>query len=191
MNELLDQLAAYAPLTNADRRLVEQIMQPLRLPKGALFVEAGKRTDRIGFVTEGLFRVFSVNEQGDELTRYFMAEGQFVVSLDPFNTGKVAERNIEALENSRLLVISKTDVQGLSSQISNWDKIVNAAIERGLLEKMYDRTELIHLDAKSRYLDFLERFDHLSNRIPLKFLASYLGMKQPSLSRIRRELAQI
>ena len=191
MNELLDYLTSFAPLSLDDQKLIEQVMHRAAIPKGTLFVEAGKRTNQIGFVLKGLFRVFSINERGDELTRYFMAEGQFVVSLDPFHSGEVAERNIEALEMSEVLLISRRDFNRLSGLVPNWDKIVAAVTERGLLEKMHDRTELIHLDAKSRYLDFLARFDHLSNRIPLKFLASYLGIKQPSLSRIRRELAQV
>jgi hypothetical protein len=77
----------------------------------------------------------------------------------------------------------------LSATIVAWDEIMNRIISKALVEKVGKISMMMAEDATERYLNFFERFPKLANRIPLSYLASYLGITQSSLSRIRRNTA--
>ena len=76
----------------------------------------------------------------------------------------------------------------LSNTIVVWDAIVNKIVQKALIEKLDRRSPLVEQDATTRYLNFLEKFPKITNRIPLSYLASYLGITQSSLSRIRKSI---
>jgi CRP-like cAMP-binding protein len=78
----------------------------------------------------------------------------------------------------------------LSAQIANWDKIVGSILEAKLLEKTKNKTEMISQDATTRYLSFLESHENASKYAQLSHIASYLGITQFSLSRIRKKIHQ-
>jgi len=86
------------------------------------------------------------------------------------------------------LILSQTDIQELSSTIINWDAIINKIISKALMNKVNLISPMIAEDATERYLTFLKNFPLLVNRIPLSYIASYLGITQSSLSRIRKNL---
>jgi hypothetical protein len=85
-------------------------------------------------------------------------------------------------------VFSADGLKELSLTIIGWDNIVGKITEKSLVEKVHRISPMLAESAKARYLNFLDRFPALANRIPLSMLASYLGITQSSLSRIRRSI---
>lgn len=86
------------------------------------------------------------------------------------------------------LVMSKTAMKELSMTIIEWDSIIAKITAKGLAEKVNKISPMMSEDATERYEKFLKNFPSLANRIPLSYLASYLGITQSSLSRIRKKM---
>ena len=87
-----------------------------------------------------------------------------------------------------MIVFSKKDWEELLNTIIGWDKIVHKIINKALIDKVSRRSPLVSEDATTRYLSFMEMFPNVINRVPLSYLASYLGITQSSLSRIRKNI---
>jgi len=117
-----------------------------------------------------------------------MEENNIVVDLESFDNEIPSTAYVEALTDCKLLVFSKKDWQDLLITIVGWDAIVHKIISKALLKKVERRSPLVSDDATTRYLKFLEIYPSVANRIPLSYIASYLGITQSSLSRIRKNI---
>ncbi len=160
--------------------------QEIVLQKEDYFSEAGKIPKQVGFILDGVLRVCYYNNQGDEITKYFIEENNFVVDLDSFDNEIASSEYVQAVTDCRLIVFSKKDWEEIGHTIVGWEQIVNKIVKKSLILKLDRRSPLVSEDATTRYLAFLEKFPRLANRIPLSYLASYLGITQSSLSRIRK-----
>jgi CRP-like cAMP-binding protein len=95
---------------------------------------------------------------------------------------------LSAITDCKLVVFSKQNWKDLSATIIGWDSIIQKIITKHHGEKIARRSELVSQDGTERYLDFIEKFPTLVNRVPLSYIASYLGITQSSLSRIRKNI---
>jgi CRP-like cAMP-binding protein len=95
---------------------------------------------------------------------------------------------VQAVTDCKLLVFSADALKDLSVTIIAWNSIINAINAKSLIEKVNRISPMLAEDAKARYISFLDKFPQLANRIPLSLLASYLGITQSSLSRIRKNI---
>ncbi len=137
---------------------------------------------------EGILRVCYYNNKGEEITRYFIDENNFAVDLNSFTYQIPSSEYVQAVTDCKLLVFSAEALKDLSITIIAWDSIINQIIAKSLLEKVSRISPMLAEDAKVRYINFLNKFPHLANRIPLSLLASYIGVTQSSLSRIRKKI---
>lgn len=153
------------------------------------FLSAGEYSNEIGFIEKGVFRILFYDKNGNEITRYFMSENQFVVDLYSFDNHAVSGEYIQSITDSSLVILTREALTTLSEKIPEWDHTINKIKQNALIEKLYNRSDLVHKDATTKYIDFLNKNPNLANRIPLGYLASYLGIKQQSLSRIRHNIA--
>ncbi|MEO1013303.1 MAG: Crp/Fnr family transcriptional regulator, partial [Bacteroidota bacterium] len=126
---------------------------------------------------------------GEEVTRYFIDENNFAVDLNSFNLRVPSSEYIQAIVPTRLIVFKRSDLENLSNTIIDWDKIIGQITNKALMEKVNRISPMLAENAKTRYIEFYKRFPTLANRIPLSYLASYIGITKNSLSRIRKELA--
>lgn len=184
MANFIDYLLTFGSLTKSQIELIESKASEMELRKDQYFVEAGKLFTQVGFVVEGVLRICYYNNQGEEITKYFGSEQSFLAN--PYNIHEPLTEYIQAVTDCRLMVFSRADWEELSYSIHNWDDIVSKIFQKALMEKMDRRSAMISEDATTRYLSFLEHFPSLANRIPLSYIASYLGITQSSLSRIRK-----
>jgi CRP-like cAMP-binding protein len=115
-------------------------------------------------------------------------ENNFISDHQNFEAGMVATEYVQAVTDCRLLVFSKQDWDDLLNTIVGWDAIVSKIVQKCLVEKIDRRSPLVSEDATSRYLSFINKFPSLVNRVPLSYIASYLGITQQSLSRIRKNI---
>jgi len=188
MNKLIDYLLRFGSLNAQQIDLIISKATTMTLKRGQYFSEAGKIAREVAFICKGVLRVCYFNKEGDEITRYFMSENNFVVDLNSYTSQIPASEYIQAITECELLILSQTDIQELSSTIINWDAIINKIISKALMNKVNLISPMIAEDATERYLTFLKNFPLLVNRIPLSYIASYLGITQSSLSRIRKNL---
>lgn len=188
MKELIKFILQFGNLGEQQVELISKRAVELKLPKGEYFSEAGKIPRQVGFIVEGIMRVCLCNNKGDEITRYFIDENNLVVDINSFENKTPSSAFLQAVTYCKLIVFSQSDWEEFSNTIDDWDDIVNKIISKALKRKIKRISPLVSEDATTRYLMFMEQYPKLANRIPLSYLASYLGITQSSLSRIRKNL---
>ncbi|MEM9025264.1 MAG: Crp/Fnr family transcriptional regulator, partial [Bacteroidota bacterium] len=167
---------------------VEAVLTRTTHPKGTLLLEEGRTCRQLWFLESGFLRFF-VNKDGEEATKFFTEPPYCFTSPRSFNTGAPAAESIEALEESVVWVLSRDDAYALLERPS-W-----AAFVRHLTQEVQFFTEQILEElqtktAEERYSRLVAEGSVLLQKVPLKHLASYLGIAPQSLSRIRKKLAR-
>lgn len=188
MEELINYILQFGNLNTQQVALILKKAKESELHKGEYFSEAGKIAQEVGFLLDGIIRFCYNNNKGDEITSYFIGENSFFVDLKSFDNKTPSLGYVQAVTDCKLIVFSQRDWQELSKTIVGWDKIVQKIISKAMLEKIDRINPLVSEDATTRYLTFLKKYPTLANRIPLAYLASYLGITQQSLSRIRKNI---
>src|SRR5690606_22710857 len=135
---------------------------------------------QVGFIIDGIIRICYFNNKGEEITKIFLEENHLLINLH----NAPSTEYIQAATDCRMLVFSNQDWKSISDTIMGWDDIVQKIIMKSLVEKLHRVSPLVSQDAKTRYLEFMEKYPTLLNRIPLSYIASYLGITPSSLSRI-------
>lgn len=174
-------------LTQAEWELVQNSFSVLTLPKGFLLLEEGKICNHLYFLHSGLLRFFYWND-GEDITKFFTFGSQVFTSQQSFSFRQPAKENIETIEETELLSISFETLQVLYEKIPSWSKLT-----RIIVQEVQQFTEDLMIEfqtqtAEQRYVALLEREPSLVSRIPIKLLASYLGIAPESLSRIRKKI---
>jgi CRP-like cAMP-binding protein len=188
MNALINYLLLFGNLNEQQIEFILSKCSEHRIKKDEFYQEAGKTPKQFAFLVDGVFRVSYYNNKGDEVTKYFLDENHFVVDLDSYNQNNPSPEYIQAVTDCTYFTLSRDAMKELSMTIMAWEEIMNKIISKALTEKVSKISMMMAEDAKERYLNFFNRFPKLANRIPLSHLASYLGITQSSLSRIRRTI---
>lgn len=189
MKEFIEYILRFGSLNEQQIDLISKKGSELQLQKNEYYLEAGKISKQFGFIIEGIARVCYYNNKGEEITKYFIEENNILVNLDSFDNEIPSSSYVQAVTNCKLIVFSKKDWKELSNTIIGWDTIVHKIISKALLQKIERISPLISEDTTTNYLTFMEKYPNLANRIPLSFLASYLGVTQSSLSRVRKSIS--
>ncbi len=187
MEALINYILQFGHLNQQQTDLVTAKVKVLELQKEAYFSEAGKIPRQVGFILEGVIRGCYYNNKGEEITRCFISENSLVVDYVNFESNTVSSEYLQAGTRCKLLVFSKQDWEELSHTIVGWDSIQSKMVQRCLFQKSR-KGPVISQDATTRYLEFMENYPSLTNRISLAHIASYLGVTQQSLSRIRKNI---
>jgi len=188
MKELADYILKFGDLNRQQMDLILGKVQTLELQKNDYLSEAGKVPKYLGFIAEGIFRFNYYNNEGQDITRYFIEENNFVTDYPKFVEQSVATEYVQAVTDCKLLVFSKSDWDEIGSIVVGWELISGKIETHCLTHSLERRSPLVSEDATTRYLSFLENFPKLLNRVPLSYVASYLGITQQSLSRIRKNM---
>ncbi|TCJ18847.1 Crp/Fnr family transcriptional regulator [Flaviaesturariibacter flavus] len=155
--------------------------------KGELLVEEGKICRHLYFLERGAIRGF-YNHEGREVTHWFGFAPEFVTSFHSFSTGQAAVENIQLLEGSVLWAISREKLAGLLDRFHSLERLVRLAYEHYYvrLEERFVNGQF--RTAAERYRQLLEQEPHLLVRVPLQYIAAYLGISPETLSRVRAAL---
>jgi CRP-like cAMP-binding protein len=188
MEALINYLLQYGQLNQQQIDLIKSKGLLKELRKDEYYAEAGKIPREIAFLTEGIFRICYYNKHGEDITKYFIDENNFVVDINSYNQNIPSSEYAQAITDCKFIVFSKEEMKELSMTIIGWDEIINKITTKALIEKVNKLSPMMAEDATERYLSFFEKFPTLANRIPLSYLASYLGITQSSLSRIRKNI---
>jgi CRP-like cAMP-binding protein len=141
-----------------------------------------------GFVTKGLFRVYHIDQNGFEQILYFAMENWWITDIDSFTNEKPSQLFIEALEDSEVLFINKRDKELAYAKLPMIEKLFRVMTQKthvALQRRMIDN---LSKTADQRYLDFIEKYPSLNNRLTNLQIAAYLGISHEFLSKIRRKL---
>jgi CRP-like cAMP-binding protein len=186
MESLINYILQFGQLNQQQIDLVKSKAVFKSLKKDAYYQEAGKIPREIIFLTKGIIRISYFDNKGIDITKYFMDENRFIADINSYNQGIPSTEYVQAVTDCEYFAFSKNGMEELSLTIVGWDAIISKITAKGLADKLTRISSMMAEDATERYLNFLTNFPGLANRIPLSQLASYLGITQSSLSRIRK-----
>lgn len=181
---LLHHIKAYHPLSAAAQEALYGSFKEVILAKNEYLLTEGRICRHLYFLEKGALRGY-YNPEGKEITHWFAFAEEFVTSFHSFTTGQPSVENIQLLEGSILWAISKDTLTGLLNRFHDIERLVRIAYE-----KYYIRLEERYVNAQfrtaaERYRHLLQQSPHILERAPLGAVASYLGISQETLSRIR------
>jgi len=140
-----------------------------------------------GFVVKGCFKVYYLNESGSGQTLYFAVEGWWITDIDSLINHVPSILNIEALEDSEVLMISKKDKERLYEDMPQIEKLFRIMNQQSSVALQRRILSLTGKTADKRYLEFLEKYPGLEQRLTQQQVASYLGITHEFLSKIRKK----
>lgn len=178
-------ITGYTSLPDRDWEMIESCLQLQRYPKGSVLLTEGKICRKLYFLESGLLRYF-VNRDGQDVTKYFTEPPYCFTSQRSLSQGLPAQESIASLAESTVWEMSREDAFRLLELSPSWNTFI-----RQLIQEVQYYTELILEDlqnctAEERYVRMMKEEDSLLGKVPLKHLASYLGIAPQSLSRIRK-----
>ncbi|WP_309640245.1 Crp/Fnr family transcriptional regulator [Flavobacterium sp.] len=186
-DELRKSLNHFVAITDDEFNLFLARMKPKTLKKNEYFLRQGEVCHNAVFLIKGCVRYY-FNIDGEEKTGQFFFESSWYTDLESFVFGEPSEQNIQALENSECLIISKKDLHELYESSHTFEKFGRLLVEYGFLGLRKKNKLLTNMSPEERYLDLLKNRPKVIERIPQIYIASYLGIQPESLSRIRKRI---
>jgi CRP-like cAMP-binding protein len=187
-NKELDQLflkfQEINPLTISAKEAIRELTFVLKIKKNQNLQPIGVVCRTIYFVQKGLARIYYYKD-GNEITEYFAFENEMIIRAESLFTEKPSKKGIQALEDTFFIGISSAALFELFDQHPDLERLFRKLIESAYVETV-NRIENIQFhSAEERYTQLITGNPDMIRRIPLKHIASYLGITQVSLSRIR------
>ena len=191
MSELLrKQFQKRIQLSDAEFRRVLSFFVPRKIKRRQFLLQEGEVCKHIAYVTSGCLRQYTVDSKGEEHIIQFAIEDWWISDLHSFLTGKPATDNIDALEDSELLLLGREARDQLLESVPKLERYFRLLQEANYVSTHRRINEALSASAEERYLTFLKTYPALVERVPQSQIASYLGITPQSLSRIRKELSE-
>lgn len=188
MDLLIHTIKDQISISERDIAIIENLFHRKTFKKGERLLSEGEICRYIIFIESGLVRYY-INNDGTEQTHYFNKNGEFVCDYMSFLRQVPSNVNIQALEDSVVYRISAEGIQQFYREVAGGEKFGRTAIEQVFVNVMKQIVSLYTDTPDNRYLKFLSNYPDLVQRIPQYYIASYVGVKAPSLSRIRKRIA--
>ena len=182
-------LRKFAALTDKDIAESLAFWKPRKIAKGDFFNMQSMVCNDLGLVVKGIFRIYySDPKTSTEKNLFFFSENQFVVSFRSFISQNPCWYYIEAMEDSEVVFISYQNLNSLYEKNANWGKFGRLLAELFFSYAQSRAEEFMFFSHEERYLRLLEEHPNIVERIPAYHISSFLGITNPSLSRIRKRI---
>lgn len=182
--ELLDFINSSLRIKPETALSILKYLQREELPKNYSLHQAGKTCNRVYFIQKGLARMYYFKDEKD-VTCWFANENNLLTAIDSFFSQKPSRYNIELLEDSILLSVSYNDLENLFDEYPEVERLARLFAYNTILQ-LADRIDAIQFSsANERYHLLAQKYPEVLRRAPLGYIASYLGITQETLSRIR------
>lgn len=176
-------------ITDEEFEYAKTLFIPKKLRKKRFLLQDGDPCVYTTFVENGLLRSFRVDDKGNEHILQFGMQGYWVADLYSFLTGEPSEYNIEALEDSELLLITKPSWDLLLKEIPPFERYFRILIQNNLIATQKRLMGTLSTTAEERYHKLTQDFPDIVKRVPLHMIASYIGVTRETLSRLRSQIA--
>jgi len=182
---LANYISNIVQLNDEQLDLALSFFKPSSHAKYEHLVSEGAVGQYMNYVNKGCLRIYFLREDGQEATRHFAFENQFATGLASFITESPSLENLQVMEDSELLRISRKDFYYLLNVIPAWEKFYRYYLENAYINNLQIFQREITKDAGLRYKELLDRNPEVVRRLSNKVVASYLNMSPETLSRMK------
>jgi CRP-like cAMP-binding protein len=184
MRPLLEYLKKFHPISKEAEEALLNICTPVTIPKNKDLQPIGHTCRTVYFITKGVARIYYFKD-GIDITESFAFEENIIARIESLFTGKPSRKAIQVLENAEIIAINANELFRLYDAFPEIERLFRKIFEAAYVETV-NRIESIQFHtAEERYQTLMEQAPDIIKRVPLKHIASYLGITQQSLSRIR------
>lgn len=190
LDKLALAFAQFAGLPPEEFELSVNMWTPQQYKKGDYFNEYKMVCKYLGFVSEGVFRSYTIDgKTGEEKNVFLYSNNQFVVSFKSFINQTPCDYRTQAMTNANVLSIHITDLMALYKKSHAWERFGRLLAQEAFNVAMERTESFLFKTPEERYLHLINHHPDIFNNIPLYHISSYLGIQGPSLSRIRKRLS--
>jgi CRP-like cAMP-binding protein len=175
-------------ITEIDIKICESYFEPMNYYKNAIIEVEGKIPKHLYFVYEGYMRLFYNDDKGDEITTYIASPKNYITSFLEFIHQKKSNQNLECINDCKCYRIERSNLVKLIDTNENFKDFSLVIFEQAIATSNVRANDLATLTAESRYKKILENRPDIIHNVPIQYIASYLGIKPQSLSRIRKQI---
>lgn len=175
-------------VTETDKELIKTFFTAKKLRRKQYLLQEGDVCRYLSFVASGLIRTYNVDEKGDEHMSVFGWEGWWISDFNSFLSGEPAVFNIDAIEETELLLISLSNYEALTLAVPVMDRYFRILYQNSLVTKEKRLMSSITHTAEEKYVQLINSNPQIIERIPQNLIASYLGIAPETLSRIKKNL---
>jgi len=176
-------------LTEEEKSLLKSFFNAKNLRKKEFLLQEGEICHYLSFVSKGLLRSYHIDERGDEHMNLFAWEGWWSSDIYSFSFNEMAQFNIDALEDSELLLITRENLEEMTLQIPKMDRYFRILFQNSLATKERRLVSSNSYTAKEKYIQLADSNPQMIQRVPQNLIASYLGLAPETLSRIKKNIA--
>lgn len=187
---LLNNLRRQISLSEEEADLLCSKLEVRKLKKRQWLITPGDYCKSEHYINKGCFRAYCIDENGAEHITKLSVEDWWITDIEAFLTGNPAKLYVEALEDSEVIVFRKNVLEELYEDIPQLNKYFRLLYQLALANNLQRLYKTISHTAEEHYLQFLQQFPSLEQRVPQYMIASYLGITPEFLSKIRRRLVQ-
>ncbi len=189
MRRVREYIEQIAKVNDEDWRIFSSYLQRQEIPKKEIFLKIGEIENNLSFIEEGIVRLFiPTSDPEKEITFGFCFNYEFVSAYDSFLTRLPSTYQLQTLTKTIMWTISYDNLQKVYKNTKMGNFIGRFSSEKLFLIKSKREQSLLFDSAKTRYLNLFKERPRLIKQIPLKYIASYIGITPQALSRIRREI---
>jgi len=186
-NKLLYYLSKWSAITDEDEAKIRLAFEPVMVKKRREVLAAGEVCSYLYFVTKGCLRSYYIDMKGGEHIYQIRMDNSWISDLESFFSQRPSRYNMEALEDSSLLRISRERFEELLADIPSLERYFRILFQKAYVNALSRLNATMWESAVDRYNEMLKENPEIFQRVPLVYIASYLGITPESLSRIRRQ----
>ncbi|NIF04226.1 Crp/Fnr family transcriptional regulator [Chryseobacterium sp. Tr-659] len=188
MHNKLIQICSGYDFTHEEIEAVKQSFEPVGFPKNTVIEKSGRVPGYLYYIVSGYLRLFYTDQNGNEVTTHINCPPGFFTSYSDFINSTVSENNVECITDCELLRISKEKLDHLIAESQAMKNFSISVFQQSIAYNENRSKELSVLNAEQRYLKLINDYPGIIRNVPIQYIASFLGMKPESLSRIRRKI---
>jgi CRP-like cAMP-binding protein len=188
-NKLVSYFSNITPLSLEEKQLLEKSSVSKTFLKGSFLLIEGQVSAESFFILEGCVREY-ILDNGEEKTTNFFTEGQWIISLNNFTPNSPKIKNWICVEDTTMVIGNEEMAQEMFKQFPRFETISRVVMETVFSEQMNHLTSYLTDTPEQRYLKLLKSRSDIFQRVPQYQIASYIGVKAESLSRIRKRILQ-
>ena len=177
------------PLAKEEQEFIKNYLTVKKIRKRQYLLQEGDICKCVAFVEKGAVRLYSVDADGSEHIVAFALEGSFMTDLYSFLTNEPSIHNIDAIEDSELVLITRSASDELRKKSSQYQEFIFQATSEAYIQLQKRVTSTISLSLEERYKELTAQYPDIVQRVPQHMIASYMGLNPETLSRIRRRIS--